>query len=134
MLVDDASNVYTLGLGDRGQLGHNSCSNEARPRKIEKFQQIMESPEGVKQLVGSSQAFRVNDVKSVFSHGHTKLPAHAMLSLSFSASRPKESSVRQVCCGKDFTLLLTEAGRSVHGTAVQCIATLHSQYKFHVTF
>ena len=61
---------------------------------------------------GSSSVFRVNDVKSAFTHGHTTSPAHAALSPSQSSlSRPRDGTVRQVCCGKDFTLLLTESGR-----------------------
>ena len=34
-ILDDMSNIYTFGLGDLGQLGHNNRKSYSQPRKVE---------------------------------------------------------------------------------------------------
>lgn len=77
VLVDDLSNVYTMGLGDLGQLGHNNRNSFTRPHMIESLKPAISS---------SSES--------------TKLP----MSIS------QKSIVKDVCCGRDHTLLLTSFG------------------------
>lgn len=35
VILDDMSNIYTFGLGDFGQLGHNNRKSSRQPRQIE---------------------------------------------------------------------------------------------------
>jgi alpha-tubulin suppressor-like RCC1 family protein len=76
IIVDDLSNVYSMGLGDLGQLGHNNRNSSTKPRLLENIKQL---------LASSRDAIKLKSMKQI-------------------------ASVKEVCCGKDHTLLLTASG------------------------
>ena len=41
VLLDDASNVYTFGLGDGGQLGQGTRRSSSKPKLLEKLQTLL---------------------------------------------------------------------------------------------
>lgn len=97
VLLDDLSNVYTMGLGDLGQLGHNNRLSYALPRKIENLQQHLSSSAGV-------AAPALHKLSASHHHHHHQSSPLSRSSLSVSVE------VKDVCCGRDHSLLLTSAG------------------------
>lgn len=71
VLVDSAHNVYTVGMGDSGQLGHGGKSNESSPRRMESL--IYQS--GSKEGAGISRGIAQHvDIKCVVAgRDHTLL-------------------------------------------------------------
>lgn len=94
IIVDDSQNIYSFGFGDRGQLGHgDQLTCLERPRMILNFKQMLENYEA------STQSDKVSIGRCKFD----KLPRNSL-------SYQRNGLVRQVACGKDHTLLLTEGG------------------------
>ena len=106
--VDSASNVYTFGFDDVGQLGHGvgtvigllqsgtlgqSNAILPRPKKIDSFRETIESYEA---------AYNSAKVK-VAREKVDMLPPDSL-------SYQRSGLVRQIACGKNHTLLLTESG------------------------
>lgn len=90
VILDDSHNIYSMGLGDVGQLGHNNRLSFPTPRKIEKLGQYLASatPGGNSQPVGT---------------GATGLS-------SLGASISQNIAIKDICCGKDHTVMLTASG------------------------
>eukprot|EP00943_MAST-04B_sp_MAST-4B-sp1_P008495 g8495.t1 len=78
--LDTVGDVYTWGWGDRGQLGHGSCNNKSKPRKI-------------------NSLGRLND-----------LPTEQGQKISLHRSMATQVMVRQVVCGEDHSMALTKEG------------------------
>jgi hypothetical protein len=89
VILDDCDSIYTMGLGDIGQLGHNSRVSYPKPQKIEKLAQYLASAASTSTSIPS------------FSPGMATIA-------SPSAGRLGQNiAVKDICCGKDHTLLLT---------------------------
>ena len=102
VLLDDLSNVYSMGLGDLGQLGHNNRLSYPQPRKIENLSQHLSSSAGV----AAPALHKLNA-----NHHHNQSSPSSSSSLSLSRSLSLSSvEVKDVCCGKDHSLLLTSVG------------------------
>lgn len=95
VLVDDLSNVYTMGLGDLGQLGHNNRYSHSKPHKIDNLAQYLNSSSTTTSNAGTIGG------PAVFSPGKAA---------SIGRSIHSNVTVKDVCCGKDHTLLLTAIG------------------------
>ena len=80
VMVDDGSTVYTMGLGDGGQLGHGNRKSLSQPVAMEALAQL------VKKEMAASFSRR----------GLGKTPAF---------------SVKDICCGREHTILLTSSGK-----------------------
>jgi myosin heavy subunit len=92
VILDDCDNIYTWGLGDVGQLGHNNRVSYPRPQKIEKLGQYLASASATSTSIPS------------FS------PGLATLGSPTSGRVGQSVGVKDICCGKDHTLLLTMSG------------------------
>lgn len=96
VILDDMSNIYTFGLGDLGQLGHNHRKSYSKPRNIEKLPVYLSLTE----TSGAVNAARI---------GSGTLPVHSGMSMPGAVLQ--KVLVRDVACGHDHTLLLTGTGR-----------------------
>lgn len=91
VILDDAHNIYTFGLGDLGQLGHNNRLSFPTPHKIEKLAQY---------LASASAAGTSNNTAGATSPSPGGAGGvHRGLSQSI--------AVKDIACGKDHTLLLS---------------------------
>jgi alpha-tubulin suppressor-like RCC1 family protein len=86
VLVDDFFQVYTMGLGDIGQLGHNSRKSYSSPKKIEQLQRFITTGETLDKLKAGTLSA-------------SKLPTQVASKIG----------ILSVACGQDHTLLLTQA-------------------------
>lgn len=85
VLVDDFHQVYTMGLGDLGQLGHNSRKSHAAPKKIEQIQRFITQGETLAKVSAGTQSA-------------SKLPTNVV----------PRMAIQAIACGQDHTLLLTQ--------------------------
>ncbi|RYH08258.1 hypothetical protein EON65_41090, partial [archaeon] len=85
VIVDDKFDVYTFGLGDLGQLGHSNRVSCHKPKAIELLPSILHN-------TTTSNQQRSNAKYSMYSSLHN-IP------------------VKDLCCGRDHTLLLTSHGK-----------------------
>lgn len=90
VILDDCHNIYTMGLGDVGQLGQNSRLSYPTPRKIEKLSQYLASA-----TPGGST--------------HPSASGGATLA-SIGTTIGQNIPIKDVCCGKDHTVMLTASG------------------------
>ena len=95
VLLDDCDNIYTMGFGDLGQLGHNNRLSFPQPHKIEKLSQYLVSATTAATAVPSSTS------TTFYASSASNTAAAVSRSLS------QNVSVKDICCGKDHTLLLT---------------------------
>ena len=93
VILDDSDCIYTMGLGDFGQLGHNNRNSLEYPYKIEKLNTYLVTSTTSSTGSGSSSSLSVGKAASVLN------PVGRSLHMNV--------SVRDVCCGKDHTLLLS---------------------------
>jgi hypothetical protein len=96
VILDDMSNLYTFGMGDLGQLGHNHRKSYSRPRQLEKLPVFLSLTESQ----GGSNAARI---------GSGTLPVACGVSMPGAVLQ--KVLVRDVCCGHDHTVLLSGSGR-----------------------
>jgi hypothetical protein len=83
IIVDDKSSVYTMGLGDLGQLGHGHRKSLAIPKKIEKLKSILSSSyAGINSLESKITILQVTCGKD-----HTLLLTHGGLLFSWGDNR-----------------------------------------------
>lgn len=85
VLVDDFHQVYTMGLGDLGQLGHNSRKSHAAPKKIEQIQRFITQGETLAKVSAGTLSA-------------SKLPTNVV----------PRMAIQAIACGQDHTLLLTQ--------------------------
>jgi hypothetical protein len=98
VILDDCNNIYTFGLGDLGQLGHNSRTSYPLPHKIDKLAQYLSSANSA----GNSIPSALSSSAGKGSSG----PGAASIGISRSLGGANVS-VKDICCGRDHTLLLT---------------------------
>jgi hypothetical protein len=88
ILVDDYYHVYSMGLGDCGQLGHSNRQSYTKPKRIEHIQRVITTP---------------GDIETQNSHSLAKQTSLKVSHLN------QRISILAIACGQDHTLLLTGA-------------------------
>ena len=108
VLLDDSSNVYSFGLGDGGQLGQGIRRSCIKPKILDKLQNLLAPMEPVIGNKGSVARGSGSTYHHQHHHQHTGYSSYIGLPMMQSAG--SHVKIRDICCGRDHTLLLTSGG------------------------
>ena len=91
-MVDDSSGVWSVGMGDGGQLGHGDRKSHHKPVLMDRLMGLVSEDEATIRSHGAGSSSRAGGPgRNIFAHHNI--------------------SVKSVCCGRDHTMLLTGGGR-----------------------
>lgn len=135
ILVDDYHHVYTMGLGDLGQLGHNNRKSYPQPRRIEHMQRYLFQGEakvpnqinpkmGITSVVcGQDHTLLLTQAKKIFSWGDNRrgqlghsafescaIPRLVTFTHSINKQQTPLQNVRSIYAGKYHSAALAENG------------------------
>jgi alpha-tubulin suppressor-like RCC1 family protein len=144
VILDDKSNLYTMGFGDLGQLGHGNRKSLSFPRKIEKLKQQLIT--GYGSLISSAPDNKIQIISLCCGKDHTLLLTQGGLMYSFgdnrkgqlghshfeSSSIPKAvvaqdqkplKNVIQIACGSFHSACIVESGILYTWGSGDCLGT-----------